>query len=409
MKLLIYTLLLLPFFAPPLAPAGPGIAQSNTLSGEEIASGWVSLFDGETAFGWKAEGAVTVKDGVLTLDGEKVATLIATGEKGTSLTNRTEFGVNFELQLDYAVEGQGKGLLRQAILFVSDDGCNLERSVSGRRGWHHLAVRREYDPKGRKEIIRHSIDGGFPSGSDRSPFPPSTCELRFEVPFGVRLAVRNIRLRPLELRTIFNGKDLSGWKAFPGKKSKFTVTKEGWLNVKDGPGDLQTEDQWADFVLQLDCLSNGGRLNSGVFFRCRPGEYQQGYEARIHNGFTDQPEKEYTIEEYDPQTHELKGKTKVKSAAIDYGTGGIYRRVPARKPVSKDGEWFTITVMAHGRHIATWVNGVQQVDWTDNRPLKDNARNGCRLEKGPISLQGHDPTTDLSFRNLRLAGLPKKD
>ena len=37
---------------------------------------------------------------------------------------------------------------------------------------------------------------------------------------------------------------------------------------------------------------------------------------------------------------------------------------------------------------------------------KDNARNGCRLEKGPISLQGHDPTTDLSFRNLRIAELP---
>jgi hypothetical protein len=83
--------------------------------------------------------------------------------------------------------------------------------------------------------------------------------------------------------------------------------------------------------------------------------------------------------------------------------------VPARKAASKDGEWFTMTVVAHGRHLATWVNGVQQVDWTDNRPLSDNARNGCRLRKGPVSLQGHDPTTDLSFRNLRLAEMPGKD
>ena len=64
-----------------------------------------------------------------------------------------------------------------------------------------------------------------------------------------------------------------------------------------------------------------------------------------------------------------------------------------------------MTVVAQGKHIATWVNGVQTVDWTDNRPLKDNARNGCRLEAGPISLQGHDPTTDLSFRNIRIADL----
>ena len=74
--------------------------------------------------------------------------------------------------------------------------------------------------------------------------------------------------------------------------------------------------------------------------------------------------------------------------------------------MAKDNEWFTLTIVAQGRHIATWVNGVQVVDWTDNRPLKENPREGCRLEKGAISLQGHDPTTDLSFRNLRIAELP---
>ena len=66
-----------------------------------------------------------------------------------------------------------------------------------------------------------------------------------------------------------------------------------------------------------------------------------------------------------------------------------------------------MTVAAAGRHLATWVNGVQVVDWTDNRPLVNNARNGCRLEKGPISFQGHDPTTDLNFRNIRIGELAK--
>src|SRR5438128_2349511 len=78
----------------------------------------------------------------------------------------------------------------------------------------------------------------------------------------------------LSTKPLFNGKDLSGWKEYPGKKSRFSVTKEGWLNIKNGPGDLQTEGQWADFVLQLDCISNGQHLNSGVFFRCIPGQYQ---------------------------------------------------------------------------------------------------------------------------------------
>src|SRR5262249_14213160 len=119
---------------------------------------------------------------------------------------------------------------------------------------------------------------------------------------GNGVVFRNIRLKPIGTQPLFNGKDLTGWKKFPGRKSTFSVTKEGWLNIKNGPGDLQTVGQWDDFVLQLDCISNGKHLNSGVFFRCKPGEYQQGYEAQIHNQFTEKPTHEYTIEDYDPKT-----------------------------------------------------------------------------------------------------------
>jgi hypothetical protein len=251
-------------------------------------------------------------------------------------------------------------------------------------------------------------DGILTGEVSKTYIPTGMLVSRFVVPAGGKFQLTDVKLQPLGLKSIFNGKDLTGWKVHPDKKSKFSVTPEGWLQLKDGPGDLQTEALYDDFILQLECKTNGKHLNSGVFFRCRPSEYQQGYEAQIHNGFDADKPKEYIVEEYDPKTHELTGKKKVQSPAIDYGTGAIYRRIPARKQAAKDGEWFTMTVVAHGRHIATWVNGIQIVDWTDNRPLKDNARQGCRLEKGAISLQGHDPTTDLYFRNIRIAELPKK-
>jgi hypothetical protein len=56
-----------------LAVTSPVFAQEkdkpkpNTLTPKEIADGWVLLFDGETTFGWKIDGAAEVKDGVLIL------------------------------------------------------------------------------------------------------------------------------------------------------------------------------------------------------------------------------------------------------------------------------------------------------------------------------------------------------
>ncbi|MCB1128484.1 MAG: DUF1080 domain-containing protein, partial [Verrucomicrobiae bacterium] len=181
-------------------------------------------------------------------------------------------------------------------------------------------------------------------------------------------------------------RDLSGWTVIPGHASVYSVTPEGWLNVKNGNGDLQSEARFGDFVLRLDVLSNGRHLNSGVFFRAIPGEFWQGYESQIRN--------------------QWEGEDRTKP--VDFGTGGIYRRQPARRVVADDGAWFTKTVVAAGRHLAVWVNGCQVSDWTDPRPAAGNARQGFRAGAGVMSIQGHDPTTDLMFRNIRIETYPPR-
>lgn len=193
-----------------------------------------------------------------------------------------------------------------------------------------------------------------------------------------------VTFTPADLKPIFNGKDLSGWSVLKDEKrmnSVAEVTKDGELHLTNGPGDLQTVGKYADFVLQLECKTNGEGLNSGVFFRCIDGQYQNGYEMQINNAMTDN----------DP----LKPK--------DAGTGAIYRRVPARKIVAKDREWMTLTLVAKGPTFATWVDGEPVVVWTDDRPKDENPRKGLRLDAGHLSLQGHDKTTDLLFRNIRVA------
>jgi hypothetical protein len=386
----------------------------NTLTPKEVADGWILLFDGESTFGWQTptEAKYTIAEGMLAPQADKPGLLVST----------TAFS-DYELQFDYA---------RRFTTPSPDDrarpsvqvrfSCDRDGKPSAPNNFYELPFTSNSFStvtftvkEGRVHEVTTSSSGlrsGFKMsiafGESKSDGPDSkpVKQSGFIALSGNSVIFRNIKLRPLDTKPLFNGKDLTGWKEFPGKKSKFTVGKEGTIDLKDGPGDLQTTDQYQDFILQAECISHGKHLNSGIFFRCIPNEYQQGYEAQIHNGWTEKPEKEYKLEVFDPKTNELTKTEKIKSAAMDYGTGAIYNRIPARKAVAKDEEWFTMTIAAQGRHIATWVNGVQVVDWTDNRPTSDNARKGCKLEKGAISLQGHDKTTDLSFRNLRIEELP---
>jgi hypothetical protein len=347
--------------------------KSNTLSPQEIAKGWILLFDGETNFGWKIDGETRVADGVWTLG----------GTKATKADLTSEFG-NWELSLEYTGSGQ--------MVLDNGQGINVSAGLGDVAQWTRLAMEVRFEPKVQLSIIGRDLIGvatAFAKGKAifdaTAAYNSEHLILRFDVAAGDKLALRNIKLKPVGLKSIFNGKDLSGWKVIPGHKSKFSVNEKGELTIKDGNGDIQTEGQWDDFVLQLEVLSHGKHLNSGVFFRCLPGQFWSGYEAQIRN--------------------QWQGDDRTK--AVDYGTGGIYNRQPARKVVSNDHEWFTMTVVAQGKHIATWVNGYQVTDFTDQRPLSTNARKGCKLDKGPISLQGHDPTTSLSFRNIRIAELPK--
>ena len=75
--------------------------------------------------------------------------------------------------------------------------------------------------------------------------------------------------------------------------------------------------------------------------------------------------------------------------------------------MADDFEWFPLTLIVAGDHMAAWVNGYPVSDWTDPRPANENPRKGKRPEAGTLSIQGHDATTDLSFRKIRAAELPR--
>jgi hypothetical protein len=374
------------------APARSATA-SNLLTADEVREGWILLCDGETLFGWAPRGSAqwTIADGVISTQ---------PGSGGGMLATTTEFA-NFELKTEFWVDDvANSGVFLRAPLQGEITSANAyevniydahdqwptgsinevgrakgQPRTAGRWNSYHLtADGASFAVRLNGETVLQATDGKLARG---------VIALQQRTGEGV-VRFRNVKLRPLGLKGLFNGKDLTGWKEIPGRKSVYSVTPEGYLNIKNGNGDLQTEAVYGDFVFQLDIISNGTHLNSGVFFRALPGQFWSGYESQIRN--------------------QWQGEDRAKP--VDYGTGGIYNRQPARRVVSTDREWFTKTIIAAGPHLAVWVNGLQVSDFTDTRPANENARQGCRAQPGVISLQGHDPTTDLSFRNLRIAELP---
>jgi hypothetical protein len=374
-----------------LLPAGAQEKQ-NTLTPKEVAAGWILLFDGETDFGWKPRGDAMwqVADGTIQ---------VASGGKGM-LSTTTEFA-DYELMADVWIDDKAN-----SGIFLR---CPTEGEINGdvayevnvydaHAEWPTGSINNIGRTRARVKTVGKwtpfkmqavgnrltvSVDGRKTLDLRNDLHARGTIALQYNGEGTVRF--RNIKLRPLTLKSIFNGQDLSGWKVVPGHASVYSVTPQRWLNVKNGNGDIQTEGLWGDFVLQMDIFSNGDHLNSGIFFRANPGRFWEGYEAQIRN--------------------QWQGDDRTKP--VDYGTGAIYNRQPARKVYSSDREWFTMTIVAHGKHLATWVNGNQVADFTDMRlPNEGNARQGARTAPGVISIQGHDPTTDLSFRNIRIVEMP---
>jgi hypothetical protein len=368
-------------------------SKPNSLTPQEVSEGWILLFDGETSFGWEPRGPSrwAVKDGALAYE---------PGSGGGYLSTTSEFA-NYQLHAEFWIdETANSGVFLRCPTTGDITSANAyevniydphEKWPTGSinevaktkapqktsNRWNTYEITADGDHlvinlNGETTVDVH--DAKLARGTIALQNLKGEGDVRF----------RNLKLRPLGLKAIFNGKDLDGWTVIPGHKSVYSVTPEGWLNVKNGNGDLQSDGEYADFVFQLEIISNGAHLNSGVFFRAIKGQFWSGYEAQTRN--------------------QWQGDDRTK--AVDYGTGGIYNRQPARRVVSSDHEWFTMTIAAAGPHLATWVDGVQVTDFTDTRPAAESARQGYRAKAGVVTLQGHDPTTDLSFRNLRIGETP---
>lgn len=366
----------------------------NTLTTQEVADGWVLLFDGESLFGWKAANDADwkVEDGAITATEGTPGLIHTTGQYG-----------NYELKVDFkSVEGGNSGIFLRTSPKPADlNGRCYEINVAdwGTNDWptgsivHHKKVETANDSTDWQTLeatadgpnFTVKIDGvKVLELTDEKPLGRGFIGLQFRTG---KIQFRNIKLKPIGGKKLFDGKSLDDWTVAPLGVSKATVIPEqGEIHLINGRDYLEAPGEYDDFMFQIDVFVDGDALNSGVFFRSIPDQAMNGYECQIQNGMVDgDPTK--------PQ---------------DCGTGGFFRRQNARRIVAKDREWFKLTLLADDKHMAAWVNGYPVSDWTDTRAAHENPRAGLRLEAGKIQIQGHDPTTDLRFKNIEISEIPDR-
>lgn len=381
---------------------GEGKADSERcatwLDDELLAEGWIQL-DNESLFGWKA----TNDNQWGPCQGQGV--MCTHGELGWLMTT-TEWG-DFELVADFRCHSPNTNsgvFIRSAAVPTNPAEDCYEVNIAShphpfptgsladrKRGDYAPGQLDDLEATRMKLHRLHIVARGphiqvYLDGKLLTDFTDTSDKPLLKGHIGLQynqggVQFKRVLLKPLGEKPIFSGKDLAGWKTDLAGKGKFGVTDTGELRITGGPGQAESDGEYGDFVLQYECKTNGEGLNSGVFFRSIPGDKMNGYECQVQNQY-------------------LQGD---RAKPRDCGTGGIYRRVNARLVNAKDNEWFTTTLNANGPHFAVWVNGLQVTDWTDSRAPHENPRTGLRTEPGTFCLQAHDPTTDLLFRNLRVA------
>ena len=191
---------------------------------------------------------------------------------------------------------------------------------------------------------------------------------------------------PAGYTALFNGKDLSGWKA---KKGGWMV-QDGVLARRKGSGYLWTEKSYGDFILDVE-VKVSPRCNSGIFFRTDPKNAVQG-------GF-------------EIQVMDTTGKKKLGK----HDNGALYDALPpSANPAKPLGQWDRFVVTCKGAKVSVTINGKEVVNadldkWTTGNKNPDGSRNKFKTALKDLPRKGHigfqDHGHDVWFRNIYIKQL----
>ena len=176
--------------------------------------------------------------------------------------------------------------------------------------------------------------------------------------------------------SLFNGKDLTGWKAHGQERWTVDDGEIHGVAVTKEYGYLSTEKTYRDFEMKAKFKAEGTG-NSGIFYHSSiNGTAITGVQVEV-----------------DPRPNMHTGGL--------YETGGrswIVWPNPEGEKAMKVGDWNDVRFSVRGNHIMTWVNGVLALDYTDPAPKFSDGIIALQLHSGG---EGRMRFKDLQIRPLR--------
>lgn len=189
-------------------------------------------------------------------------------------------------------------------------------------------------------------------------------------------------LKKDEWISLFDGKTFNGWKAAEHPNT-FSI-KDGMIVVHGDrahlfyEGDVKSHN-FKNFEFKVDVMTKPGS-NSGIFIHTtyqEEGWPSKGYEIQVNNTHTDWRK-----------------------------TGSIYAIQDVKEAPAKDNEWFTEQITVQGKKITVKVNGKVINEYTEDENGQDQ-RGEKRLSSGTFALQGHDPNSEVFYKNVMVKPLPE--
>lgn len=210
----------------------------------------------------------------------------------------------------------------------------------------------------------------------------------------ILLAFASVACRADDWQPLFNGKDLSGWRANRDADA-FTV-KDGVLRIQ-ASGDKTAHlffvggrkdglELFKNFELEMSARAEP-TSNGGIF---------------VHTDMTIRNAWQHLAAGYEVQLN--------SSAKEKRKTGSLYAVVDVDMSPVDERKWFTVRVVVKDKRITVALDGKKVVDYTEPENVvrpKDRAGRVFKRDGGAIALQAHDAGSVWYFKDIRVKRLSK--